>query len=182
MYCAYITTIRKITKHPNADRLQCCEIFGNNVIVDLSYKEGDRVIYFPVDGQLGLDYASDNNLLIKKDENGNNVGGYLDPKKRNIKALKLRGEKSEGLVLPIATLSKYTNVDKLRDGDQITVLDGHEICCKYIPQTKERNNNPNLIYHGFVESTEPFFLNSTAFVCPLQFGSGMKVKNIEALF
>lgn len=143
MYCAYITTIRKITKHPNADRLQCCEIFGNNVIVDLSYKEGDRVIYFPVDGQLGLDYASDNNLLIKKDENGNNVGGYLDPKKRNIKALKLRGEKSEGLVLPIATLSKYTNVDKLRDGDQITVLDGHEICCKYIPQTKERNNNPN---------------------------------------
>lgn len=47
---------------------------------------------------------------------------------------------------------------------------------------QKNKHNPNLIYHGFVESTEPFFLQSTVFVCPLQFGSGMKVKNIEALY
>ena len=29
MYCAYITTIKEIHKHFNADRLQYCEIFGN---------------------------------------------------------------------------------------------------------------------------------------------------------
>lgn len=46
MHCAYITTIKEIHKHSNADRLQCCEIFGNNVIVDMSYNAGDRVIYF----------------------------------------------------------------------------------------------------------------------------------------
>ena len=46
----------------------------------------------------------------------------------------------------------------------------------------ETNSNPNLIYHGFVESTEPYFQQSTVFVCPLRFGSGMKVKNIEALY
>lgn len=40
MYCAYITTIKEIHKHSNADRLQCCEIFGNNVIVDMSYAAG----------------------------------------------------------------------------------------------------------------------------------------------
>lgn len=45
MYCAYITTIRKIRKHSNADRLQCVEVFGQNVIVDLSYKEGQRVVF-----------------------------------------------------------------------------------------------------------------------------------------
>ena len=50
MYCAYITTIRKIRKHSNADRLQCVEVFGQNVIVDLSYKEGQRVVFFPTDG------------------------------------------------------------------------------------------------------------------------------------
>ena len=107
MYCAYITTIKELRKHNNADRLQCATIFGNNVIVDLSYKEGQRVIYFPVDGQLGEDFAKENNLVRIKDENGNNIGGYLDPDKRNITALKLRGEQSDGLVLPIEVLEKY---------------------------------------------------------------------------
>ena len=105
MYCAYITTIKELRKHSNADRLQCATIFGNNVIVDLSYKEGQRVIFFPTDGQLSVEFANDNNLVRKKDENGNNIGGYLDPEKRNITALKLRGEKSEGLVLPVEVLS-----------------------------------------------------------------------------
>ena len=63
MYCAYITTIKELRKHNNADRLQCATIFGNNVIVDLSYKEGQRVIYFPVDGQLGEDFAKENTFL-----------------------------------------------------------------------------------------------------------------------
>lgn len=141
MYCAYVTTIREIHKHSNADRLQCCTIFGNNVIVDLSYQVGDRVVYFPVDGQLSEEFANDNNLVRKKDENGNNIGGYLDPDKRNILALKLRGEKSEGLVLPISVLSKYTDISQLKDGDQITILNGHEICKKYIPTANVKNQN-----------------------------------------
>lgn len=138
MYCAYITTIKELRKHSNADRLQCATIFGNNVIVDLSYTEGQRVIYFPTDGQLSEEFANDNNLVRKKDENGNNIGGYLDPDKRNITALKLRGEKSDGLVLPIEVLSKYTDVNTLKDGEQITMLNGHEICKKYIPRSNHR--------------------------------------------
>lgn len=137
-YCGYITTIKQLRKHSNADRLQCATIFGNNVIVDLSYTEGQRVIYFPVDGQLSEEFACENNLVRLKDENGNNVGGYLDPDKRNITALKLRGEKSDGLVLPIELLSKYVDVKTLSDGDQISMLDGHEICRKYIPRSNRR--------------------------------------------
>ena len=68
MYCAYVTTIKELKKHPNADRLQCVEIFGNNTIVDLSYYEGQRVIYFPVDGQLSEEFAADNNLVKKSSE------------------------------------------------------------------------------------------------------------------
>ena len=62
----------------------------------------------------------------------------MDPKKRNITALKLRGEMSDGLVMPIETLVKYTDISKLSDGDQITVLNGHEICRKYIPSKRPR--------------------------------------------
>ena len=141
MYCGYITTINHLRKHSNADRLQCTTVFGNNVILDLSYQEGQRVVFFPTDGQLSAEFANENNLVRKKDENVNNIGGYLNPEKRNITALKLRGEKSEGLVLPIEVLSKYTNVDKLKDGDQITILNGHEICKKYIPNSKKRGGH-----------------------------------------
>ena len=139
MYCAYITTIKELRKHSNADRLQCATIFGNNVIVDLTYTEGQRVIYFPTDGQLSEEFANDNNLVRKKDDAGNNIGGYLDPDKRNITALKLRGEKSDGLVLSIEVLSKYTDISDLKDGEQITTLNGHEICKKYIPISNHKH-------------------------------------------
>ena len=147
MYCGYITTIKNIRKHSNADRLQCVEVFGQNVIVDLSYYEGQKVVFFPADGQLSEEFATDNNLVRKKDENGNNIGGYMDENKRNITAIKLRGEKSEGLVLPIEVLSKYTDISTLKDGDQITVLNGHEICKKYIPKrnNRQRINNDNML-------------------------------------
>lgn len=163
MYCAYITTIKDIRKHSNADRLQCVTVFGNNVIVDMSYYVGEKVIYFPVDGQLSEEFANDNNLVRKKDENGNNIGGYLDPDKRNITALKLRGEKSEGLLMPIEVLSKYTNIEKLTDGEQVTILDGHEICKKYIPKRNNRNRSqqPRQNNKGHKEEKEkisyPFF-------------------------
>lgn len=141
MYCGYITTLKELRKHSNADRLQCTEVFGQNVIVDLSYREGQRVVFFPSDGQLSIEYATDNNLVRVKDENGNNIGGYMDAEKRNVTAIRLRGEKSEGLVLPIETLSKYTDISQLKDGDQITVLSGHEICRKYIPRGRNRQRN-----------------------------------------
>ena len=35
MYEAYITKIKNVRKHSNADRLLVGECFGNNVIVDL---------------------------------------------------------------------------------------------------------------------------------------------------
>lgn len=143
MYAAYITTIKELRKHTNADRLQIATVFGNDVIVDLSYQIGQRVVYFPSDGQLSEEFATANNLVRKKDENGNEVGGYLDPVKRNITAIKLRGEKSDGLILPLRVLEPYTDINGLKDGDQITVLNGHEICKKYIPKSANvRRPNP----------------------------------------
>lgn len=98
------------------------------------------MFYLPVDGQVGSKFAEVNNLVRKKDENGNNIGGYLDPEKRNIKAMKLRGEQSDGLVLPLSSLELFTDISALKIGDQITVLNGEMICQKYIPK---RNGNKN---------------------------------------
>lgn len=133
MYCAYITRIRNLHKHPNADRLQIGECYGNSVIVDLQTEPDSLGIYFPVDGKLGLEFADKNNLLRKKDADGKSIGGYLDPEKRNITAMKLRGEKSDGLFLPLKSLEAFTDVTKLKEGMVITELNGVKICEKYIP-------------------------------------------------
>lgn len=134
-YCGYVTTLKNLHKHPNADRLLLGECFGNTVCVSLDYAEGEIGVYFPTDGQLSVEFAEQNNLLRKKDENGKNIGGYMDPDKRNVTSIRLRGEKSDGLFLPLSCLT-YTgvNMDELNPGDTITIVNGHHICQKYIPR------------------------------------------------
>lgn len=133
-YCGYIVKVEHLRKHTNADRLQIATFFGNDTIVGLDVQPGQMGVYFPVDGQLSEEFCRVNDLVRRKDENGNQCGGYLDPEKRNIKALKLRGEKSDGLFLPLVALSNFTTISDLKVGDTIDVLNGQEICRKYIPR------------------------------------------------
>lgn len=141
MYNAYVTRIKNLHKHPNADRLQIGECFGNAVIVSMEYENNQLGIYFPSDGQLSVEFAEANNLLRKKDENGNNIGGYMDPDKRNVTAIKLRGEKSDGLFLPLKSLESFGDITVLGEGDRIDNFNGHEICCKYVPRTQNRRGH-----------------------------------------
>ena len=135
-YVAYVTKLTNVRPHPNADRLQLGDCFGNTVCVNLDYVDGQLGVYFPTDGQLSAEFCEVNNLVRKKDDAGNNIGGYMDPVKRNVRAINLRGEKSDGLFLPLSCLD-YCYPDGaaavLKLGDTIDVANGHEICQKYIP-------------------------------------------------
>lgn len=136
---AYITTIKNVRKHPNADSLQLGECFGNTVCVDLTYKEGQIGLYIGEGAQLSEEFCEHNNLIRKKDENGNNIGGYLDPNKRNVKSIRLRGANSDGLFLPLSCI-EYTkiNLNDLKVGDLADVVNGHVIATKYVPRTNHR--------------------------------------------
>ena len=141
MYNAYVTRIKNLRKHPNADRLQLGECFGNTVCVSLEYADNQLGLYLPCDGQLSVEFAEANNLLRKKDDAGNNCGGYMDPNKRNVTAIRLRGEKSDGLFLPLTCLESFGDVGTLKEGDVINTFNGHEICCKYIPRRNHRQGH-----------------------------------------
>ena len=136
---AYITTLKNLRKHPNADRLQLGECFGNTVCVDLSYAEGEIGVYISEGAQLSEEFCEENNLCRKKDASGNNIGGYLDPNKRNVKTIALRGEKSDGLFLSLSAVV-YTgiNLDEINIGDCVDTLNGHVIATKYIPRRQYR--------------------------------------------
>ena len=138
-YCGYVVKVEKIRKHENADRLQIATFFGNDTVVGLDTQMGQMGIYFPVDGQLSAEFCAANDLVRRKDENGNPAGGYLDPDKRNIKAVKLRGEKSDGLFMPITCLASFGPISDLKEGDTIDIFNGVEICKKYIPKRQHRS-------------------------------------------
>lgn len=141
-YNAYVCRIKNLRKHNNADKLMLGECFGNTVCVDTSYEVDELGIYFPTDGQVSPEFAENNNLLRKKDENGKSIGGYMDPMKRNITTIRLRGEKSDGLFLHLNCVS-YTGVllNELTEGLAFTTLNGHEICKKYIPARQNRQGS-----------------------------------------
>jgi tRNA-binding EMAP/Myf-like protein len=139
-YSGYITRIKNVRKHTNADRLQVAEVFGNFVIVGLDAQENDLGFYLPTDGKVGIEFAKENKLLREKDAEGNQVGGYLDPERRHISSIKLRGEKSDGIFLSLKSLDKFTDISTLKEGEMITTLNGVLICEKYIPRGKIRSS------------------------------------------
>ena len=143
-YTGFVCQIKNLREHPNGDKLYLGECFGNTVCVSRSgYTDGMLGAYFPTDGQLSVEFATNNNLLRLRDENGHSIpgGGYMDPDKRNVTAIKLRGERSDGLFLPLSCLDYcFDNgaAANLKLGDTISVVNGHEICCKYIPRQQHR--------------------------------------------
>lgn len=139
MHCGYVVKVEKLRKHENADRLQIATFFGNDTCVGLDVVMGEIGIYFPSDLQLSEEFCEINHLCRKK-KDGSSDTGYLDENKRNIKAINLRGEKSDGIFCPLSSIV-YTgiNLDDLNIGDTISILNNHEICKKYIPQRQHRH-------------------------------------------
>lgn len=106
MYKAIIAKIDSIEPIEGADRIVKASILGSNVVVSSDTKEGTMGIFFGVDGQLSEEYATRNNLIRKKDADGNNIGGFLEDNRR-IRCLKLKGVKSDGLFMPIDSLRPF---------------------------------------------------------------------------
>lgn len=140
-HCGYVVRVENLRPHSNADRLQIATFFGNDTCVGLDIVQGEIGIYFPSDLQLSIEFCDENHMCRKRAD-GTDDTGYLDRDKRNIRPIKLRGEKSDGIFVPLSAVV-YTgvNLDKLNIGDKIEMLNGHEICCKYIPRTNHRSGN-----------------------------------------
>lgn len=136
MHNGFIVEIKELRPHTNADKLQLATFFGETVIVGLDTKIGDIGIYFPCDLQLSLEYC-DANDLCRKRADGTAGAGYLEREKRNITAIRLRGEKSYGLYAPLSSLA-FTGVDlsTFKVGDTIDTVGGISICQKYIPRKR----------------------------------------------
>lgn len=83
-----VCKINKIEKHPNADRLAIATIKGWTCIVGLDAKEGDLVIFCPIDSVIPEKIIDEHQLeYLRKDG--------------RVKTVKLRGVISQGLALTL---------------------------------------------------------------------------------
>lgn len=94
MKLASIETIKEIVPHSNADNLEIAKVLGwQSVVKKNEFKEGDRVVFVVIDTILpGADWSRF--LADKKNPD----------KPIRLKTAKLRGQYSQGLVLPLSVL------------------------------------------------------------------------------
>lgn len=146
-YLAKIVKLGKPVNHPNADKLQGFIIDHNRVWADFSYNEGDVVVYFPIECCINPELLAYLNLFRDKTLNSDKEAtGYFEQHGR-VRALKLRGEPSEGIILPATQIEDWveTIVGKpvffslqtsFEDaiGNEFDCFNDIWICKKYVPK------------------------------------------------
>lgn len=132
-----------------ADKIVRTTVFGNDIVIAKdSYKVGDRVLYFRSGTRLSEDFCKANNLYDESAQNADpNEKGYISFKKRRVRALKLRGVLSDGMVMPLRSLFPLIGIEKagqllysVKEGVDFNTINDILICDKYeIPITQKVN-------------------------------------------
>lgn len=110
-YLCKVVSLKGLKKHPNADRLQMVSIDFNNVVTGLDANEGDIYVYFPIESKISKDFLSFTNSFRDNTLNADPYQkGFFEDNCR-VKAMKLRGEKSMGYIVPSFHVAAWANVD-----------------------------------------------------------------------
>jgi hypothetical protein len=141
-YLATIVKLQNLRPHFNADRLQCLAIYGNNVITGLSAKENDLYVYFPLECAISADFLKYTNSFRDNSLNQDSLQKGMFEANCRVKAVRLRGEKSEGYVVPVSEIEKFckdflSKEIKISEKDVGTDFDeicNHVLCKKYVPR------------------------------------------------
>lgn len=122
MKLASIEVVKSIKKHENADSLELAEVLGWQVVVKKGlHKEGDKVVFITIDTIVPR-YQWSEFLVDQKNPD----------KPIRIKNIKLRGEYSSGLIIPLSEFPKQF-VDNVVVGEDLTELLGVTKYIKEIP-------------------------------------------------
>ena len=162
---AWIVTVMNLHRHENAGRLFCIDILGYHVITNINCRPGQRMVFFPAGTLLDKEFAEEIRSL---------TGGFLHRNRLKIRPEKIRGMVSEGLLLPIEVLCRYTDIEELHNGDGFSDLNGREICSVPIPDRMDIDpiNNTLLKYYEGDSCPKTVFIpygirkiGRSAFIC-----------------
>ncbi len=127
-----ITKVLKIEPHPNPEvlRLEIATVYGFQVIIGKgNYKIGDKVVYLPINSILPGDIE---NFLFPPD-------AKVKLEKSRLKAAKIRGFVSQGMIAPWEDIKKLCNLDEY---DLETDIQEELRVFKYYPPSRIRTQTP----------------------------------------
>lgn len=143
-YACSVVEIKNIFEIEGADNIVRTNVNGNDIVVSKDTKIGDIMLYFVSGTKLNSEYCTKNNLLDKAEMNfDTSKRGFISYKQYRVKAIKLRGVISDGILMPLSSLSPFLEEQSIRSlniGDEFTDINGNSLCEKYIVPV--RNSNP----------------------------------------
>mgnify|MGYP003292050011 CR=1 FL=1 len=119
-YLAKIVEIKDFTAHinPEVTRLKVAHVDGYNILVGIDEQPG-KFVYFPTSSCLNPQFLAFANLYRHAEKNNDNEKTGLFEDNGRVKAVKLKGQVSEGFLLPLTTLVNFivdsTNVSFTED-------------------------------------------------------------------
>lgn len=145
-YLAKIVKIENFHAHsdPEVTRLKCCNIDGFNIITGIDSQPG-LYVYFPTACCINPDFLRFANLYRHSELNADHSQTGMFEDNGRVKAIKLRGELSEGFIIPLVILENYvvsvTNLEfdeEIKEGTEFDVVEHNGktfwINKKYIPK------------------------------------------------
>jgi len=136
-YLAKIIKVTNLQKHPNADKLQMCLVDFQNVITGMDTKEGDVCVFFPLESAINVNFLAATNSFRDKEMNRDkDQAGFFESKGR-VRAVKLRGEKSMGYIVPVETIESFVGY-KISDhvGEEFDMIGDILMVKKYFVPSK----------------------------------------------
>lgn len=123
-YLAKIVSINSFFPHPNEEvtRLKCAKVDGYTIIVGIDEKEG-RFVYFPTSCTINPQLLSYANLYRDASKNADNTKAGMFEDNGRVKAIKLKGQVSEGFLLPLCVFQNFVV-------DSVNVDLSDEKCCE----------------------------------------------------
>lgn len=139
MKLASIEKIESLKPHPNADRLEIAKVLGWQTIVGKGlHQEGERIVFIPIDTLLpDTAWAAP----FKKD----------GTEKIRLKMVKLRGEHSAGVVIP---LQQFPELRELPIGENVGELLGIQKYVKELPAHLQGENAGDFPTHLAAKTDE----------------------------
>lgn len=139
-YVATIIRVAALEDLEGLDNLKGLRIFGMQALVSKDVQVGDIGVLFSTEVQLSEAFAKANNLHRHSDRNADQTKtGYLDDNRR-VKAIKLRGHRSDSLFMSLDAFS-YLGIkpSEFNVGDTFDSIGGKEILRKYLIREPREN-------------------------------------------
>ena len=140
-YCVTVVEVSRVVPIEKADNIHSAIVLGNSVVVSKDIGVYTKGIFFPLECQIGDTFLSKHNLYRDKTKNSDpEKAGFFEANGR-VRAVNLRGSKSEGFFIPLPSLHEdYKDILDLPVGTDFDYLSEECICKKYVVKELKQNS------------------------------------------